>query len=129
VIIDSATLTDASGLGADLFACMGTDRELIAEMLTAGEEAGEPGWEIPLWSRYRPLIDSPVADVKNLGDHDVDSSMMAGLFLRDFVGTTPWVHLDTGSSAWAEYRTGLRPEGATGVPTRAFIRFIERLAG
>ncbi len=129
VIIDSATLTDASGLGADLFACMGTDPALVAEMIAAGEEAGEPGWQIPLWSRYRHLIDSPVADVKNLGDHDIDNSMMAGLFLRDFVGDVPWVHLDTGSSAWAEYPTGLRPGGATGVPTRAFIRFIERLAG
>ena len=130
VILDSATLTDASGLGADLHATFASDRDLAAEFLAAAEEAGEPGWEIPLWSRYRPLIDSPVADVKNLGSHDIDSSMMAALFLQDFVGNgVPWVHVDSGSSAWAEYPTALWPEGATGLPTRAFVRFVQRRAG
>ncbi len=127
VILDSATLTDASGLGADLFAVMGNDPASVRELLAAGAEAGEPGWEIPLWSRYRRLIDSPVADVRNVGDHEIDSSMLAGLFLREFVDErVPWVHLDTGSSAWAEHATAQWPEGATGSPTRAFIRFIER---
>ncbi|MGZ4130536.1 MAG: leucyl aminopeptidase family protein, partial [Actinomycetota bacterium] len=129
VLLDSATLTDASGLGPDLWAVMGTDRALVAEVLIAGSEAGEPGWEIPLWSRYRPMIDSTVADVKNVGDHGADSAMLAGLFLRDFVGdVVPWAHLDTGSSAWAEHATDLWPEGATGAPTRAFLRFVERRA-
>jgi leucyl aminopeptidase len=128
VILDSATLTDAAGLGADLWALMSTDRALAAELLEAGAEAGEPGWELPLWTPYRKLIDSALADVKNVGDHGIDSSIMAGLFLRDFVGDTPWLHLDTGSSAWAEHETDLWPEGATGSPTRAFVRFIERRA-
>ncbi len=126
-LLDSATLTDASGLGPDLWAAMGTDPSLVADVLAAGTEAGEPGWEIPLWTRYRPAIDSTVADVKNVGDHGADSAMLAGLFLKDFVADgVPWVHLDTGSSAWAEHATDLWPEGATGAPTRAFIRFIER---
>lgn len=128
-ILDSATLTDASGLGPDLWAVMGTDPGLVREILAAGEAAGEPGWEIPLWSRYREAIDSTVADVKNLGDHDLDSAMLAGLFLRDFVADgVPWAHLDTGSSAWAEHPNGPWLEGATGAPTRAFVRFIERRA-
>lgn len=126
VILDSATLTDGSGLGSDLWAVMGNDRALAADLLEAGAEAGEPGWEIPLWAPYRKLIDSEVADVKNLGDHQIDSAMMAGLFLRDFVADgVPWLHLDTGSSAWAEHETSLWPEGATGSPTRAFVRFVE----
>lgn len=127
LIVDSATLTDASGLGPDLWAVMGTDRSAITELLEAGAEAGDPGWEIPLWSPYRKLIDSDVADVKNLGDDGFDTAMMAGLFLRDFVDDgVPWLHLDTGSSAWAEHETDLRPKGATGSPTPAFIRFLER---
>jgi leucyl aminopeptidase len=130
VILDSATLTDASGLGPDLFAVMGNDGEAVAGVLAAGIEAGEPGWEIPLWSPYRSLIDSPVADVKNVGDHELDSSMLAGLFLREFVDErVPWVHLDTGTSAWAEHATDRWPEGATGSPTRTFVRFIERRSG
>lgn len=128
-LLDSATLTDASGLGPDLWAAMGTDPALVAGVISAGSEAGEPGWEIPLWERYRPTIDSAVADVKNVGDHDADSAILAGLFLKDFVADgVPWVHLDTGSSAWAEHPSDLWPEGATGVPTRAFVRFIERRA-
>ncbi len=130
VILDSATLTDGSGFGADLWAVMGTDSGLAAELVEAGAGAGEPGWEIPLWAPYRKLIDSDLADVKNLGDHEIDSAMMAGLFLRDFVADgVPWLHLDTGSSAWAEHETDLWPEGATGSPTRAFVRFVERWAG
>ena len=128
VILDSATLTDAAGLGADLWALMSTDRALAAELLEAGAEAGEPGWEVPLWTPYRKLIDSALADVKNVGDHGIDSSVMAGLFLRDFVGDTPWLHLDTGSSAWREHEDDLWPEGATGSPTRAFVHFVERRA-
>jgi leucyl aminopeptidase len=129
LILDSATLTDASGLGPDLWAVMGTDRTAIAELLEAGAEAGDPGWEIPLWSPYRKLIDSEVADVKNLGDDGFDTAMMAALFLRDFVDDgVAWLHLDTGSSAWAEHETDLRPEGATGSPTPAFIRFLEHRA-
>lgn len=130
VILDSGTLTDAGGLGADLWAVMGTDHDLAAELLRAGEEGGDRGWELPLWAPYRPLIDSPLADVKNVGDHNIDSSIMCGLFLRDFVADgVPWLHLDTGSSAWADYATDLWPEGAKGAPVRAFVRFIARRAG
>jgi leucyl aminopeptidase len=125
-ILDSATLTDGSGLGPELSAAMGNDRELIAEVIASGQEAGENCWEIPLWDRYRKLIDSPVADIRNLGEHSFDSAMMAGLFLKDFVGDAPWVHLDTGSSAYVEHETDLWPEGASGAPTRTFIRFLER---
>ncbi|MFL5767075.1 MAG: leucyl aminopeptidase [Actinomycetota bacterium] len=125
-IIDSATLTDGSGLGPELSAAMGTDPDLVAEVLASGREAGEESWEIPLWDRYRPLIDSPIADVKNVGEHDFDSAMMAGLFLKDFVGDVPWVHLDTGSSAYREHESDIWPEGGTGAPTRTLIRFLER---
>ena len=127
-IIDSATLTDGSGLGPEFSAAMGNDPSLAAEVVASGREAGEECWEIPLWDRYRPLIDSPVADVKNVGDHGFDSAMMAGLFLKDFVDDVPWVHLDTGSSAYAEHESSLWPEGGTGAPTRTFIRFLERRA-
>ena len=130
VILDSATLTDASGMGAELWAVMGSHPDAVAELLAAGAQAGDPGWAIPLWSPYRHLIDSPVADVKNVGSHDVDSSMMAGLFLQTFVDpAVPWVHVDSGSSAWAEYERDAWPEGATSSPARAFVRFIEGRAG
>lgn len=130
VLLDSATLTDAAGMGAELWAGMGNDRAAVAELIAAGTDAGDPGWEIPLWAPYRHLIDSPVADVKNVGSHNVDGSMMAGLFLQTFVdAAVPWVHVDSGSTAWAEYERGAWPEGATSSPARAFVRFIEGRAG
>jgi leucyl aminopeptidase len=129
VILDSATLTDGSGLGPDLWAAMGTDHDAVLELVEAGREAGDAGWEIPLWTRYRPIIDSEYADVKNQGAHGQDSAMLAGLFLRDFVADdVPWVHVDSASCAWAEHENPPWPEGATGSPTRAFVRFCEQRA-
>ena len=129
-LLDSATLTDASGMGAELWAGMGNDRAAVAELIAAGTAAGDPGWEIPLWAPYRHLIDSPVADVKNVGSNDVESAMIAGLFLQTFVDEkVPWVHVDSGSTAWAEYERDAWPEGATSSPARAFVRFIEARAG
>src|SRR5207247_4290231 len=69
VIIDSATLTGAAmiALGHDVWAVMGSDRGLIADLIAAGEAEGEPGWELPLWTDYRRHIESTIADVKNVG--------------------------------------------------------------
>jgi leucyl aminopeptidase len=129
-LLDSATLTDAAGFGSELWAGMGNDHAAVAELVAAGTDAGDPGWEIPLWAPYRHLVDSPVADVKNVGSHDIDSSMIAGMFLETFVDpSVPWVHVDSGSTAWAEYERDAWPEGATSSPARAFVRFIEGRAG
>jgi hypothetical protein len=98
VLLDSATLTDAAGL--DLFAVLGNDREMVSDLLVAGVEAGDRGWEIPLRAPYRHLIDSEVADVKNVGDHDLDSTMMG--------------QHDDGRSVPRDVRPSPRPVGARG---------------
>ena len=69
MIIDTATLTGACmvALGSDIWGVMGNDRDLIRDVLAAGEAAGEPGWELPLYEPYRKLIDSEIADIKNIG--------------------------------------------------------------
>jgi leucyl aminopeptidase len=129
-LIDVATLTDAAGLGPALWAATGTDQELMAGLLRAGEAAGEPGWPLPLPGAYRELLSSAAADVRNTPAHGPDSTVMAAMFLREFVAGRPWVHIDNGSTAWLEYDTGLWPEGATGSPARALLRFLEdRAAG
>jgi leucyl aminopeptidase len=129
-LIDVATLTDAAGLGPALWAAAGTDQELMAGMLRAGEEAGEPGWPLPLPDAYRGLLASAAADLRNMPVHGPDSTVMAATFLREFTAGLPWVHIDNGSTAWLEYDTGLWPEGATGSPARALLRFLEgRAAG
>jgi leucyl aminopeptidase len=125
VIIDAATLTGACmiALGDELWGVMGNDRRLIADVLAAGRAAGEPGWELPLWQRYREKIESSVADVKNIGDR-YGGAITAALFLNEFVGETPWCHLDVAGTAYWEKSGDYWPKGATGSPARAVIRYI-----
>ena len=70
VIIDTATLTGACmvALGEDIAGAMGNDGALMRDVLAAGEAVGEPEWELPLWAGYRRQIESPLADVKNVGE-------------------------------------------------------------
>ncbi|HEV8421214.1 MAG TPA: leucyl aminopeptidase, partial [Actinomycetota bacterium] len=90
VIIDSATLTGAAmiALGNDVYAVIGSDRQLIEDLLRAGREEGEEGWELPLWTDYRRHIESSVADVKNIGIR-WGGAITAALFLKEFVGDIP----------------------------------------
>jgi leucyl aminopeptidase len=130
VMIDSATLTGAAmiALGDDLYAAMGNDRGLVADLLEAGNAEGEPGWELPLWTEYRRHINSTVADVKNIGIR-WGGAITAGLFLKEFVGDVPWAHLDVAATAFIERPTDAWPRGATGSPARTIIRYLETVAG
>ena len=127
-LIDVATLTDAAGLGPALWAALGTDQPLMDAVLAAGAAAGEPGWQLPLPDAYRDLLASASADLRNTPARGQDSTVMAAMFLRQFAGDTPWVHIDNGSTAWLEYGTGPWPEGATGSPVRALLRFLENVS-
>jgi leucyl aminopeptidase len=130
LIVDAATLTGACmiALGDELWGVMGSDRALIRELLDTGREAGEPGWELPLWTSYRKQIKSNVADVKNIGNR-YGGAITAALFLKEFVGDVPWAHLDIAGTAFAEKGGDYWPAGATGNPVRTVIRFVERQAG
>jgi leucyl aminopeptidase len=125
-IIDCATLTGACmvALGTQVYGALGNDRELIREVLAAGDAVGEPGWELPLWEGYRKDIESSVADVKNIGTTRWGGAIHAALFLSEFVGDTPWVHLDVAGTAYSEKAGDYWPKGATGSPARTVIRYI-----
>jgi leucyl aminopeptidase len=124
-VIDTATLTGACmvALGTDITGAFGNDDALAQELVAAGDEVGDPIWQMPLWSDYRTLIDSKVADVKNIGKR-YGGAITAALFLAEFVGDTPWVHLDIAGPAFLESANDLGPAGATGVPVRALVRFV-----
>jgi leucyl aminopeptidase len=126
LIIDTATLTGACmvALGASITGAMGNDRDLMKWVLDAGEAVGEPTWELPLHADYRALIDSPIADIKNIGDR-YGGAITAAWFLAEFVGDTPWVHMDIAGPAFAERATDLGPRGGTGVPVRTLVRFVQ----
>jgi len=125
VIIDTATLTGACmiALGTDLWGAMGNDRDLILDILAAGEAAGEPGWELPMYEPYRRLIDSDIADIKNIGKR-YGGAITAAMFLREFVGDTPWVHLDIAGPSFADRAGDYWPKGATGTPVRALVGYV-----
>lgn len=128
-IIDMATLTGAAmiALGDDLYAIIGSDRQLVDDLLAAGRHEGEPGWELPLWTEYRRHIESTVADVKNIGIR-WGGAITAGLFLKEFVGDIPWAHMDVAGTAFAERGGEPWPRGATGSPARTLIRYLEAVA-
>ena len=125
VIIDCATLTGACmiALGEDIWGVMGNDRDLIRDILAAGDATGEKGWELPLWERYKEKISSSIADVKNVGDR-WGGAITAALFLSEFVGDTPWCHLDVAGTAYHEKAGDYWPKGATGSPARTVIRYV-----
>ena len=125
VIIDTATLTGACmvALGEELWGVMGNDRDLIRDILASGDRVGEYGWELPLWPAYRRLIDSEVADIKNIGKR-YGGAITAAWFLAEFVGDTPWAHLDIAGPAFAEKAGDYWPKGATGVPVRTLVDYV-----
>lgn len=131
LIIDAATLTGACvvALGPDITGAIGNDDDLVREVADAGTSVGEPAWPLPLHAGYHAMIESKVADIKNTGKR-YGGAITAGLFLQEFVGDTPWVHLDIAGPAFHEGGGhDLGPSGGTGVPIRTLIRFLTDRAG
>jgi leucyl aminopeptidase len=124
-IIDTATLTGACmiALGDDIAGALGNDDDLVGDVIAAGTAVGEAIWQLPLWRDYRTLIDSSVADVKNIGER-YGGAITAALFLSEFVGDVPWVHLDIAGPAFNSNGSDLGPKGATGVPVRTLVRYL-----
>ena len=111
-------------LGPDIAGAMGNDDALVDEIVATAAAVGEPAWALPLYADYRAMIESKVADIKNIGKR-WGGAITAGLFLAEFVGDTPWVHMDIAGPAFQENATDLGPAGATGVPVRTLVRFLE----
>jgi leucyl aminopeptidase len=95
----------------------GNDEELVRQVKVAAEQTDERVWELPLDRRYRPWMDSDVADIKNLGG-DSAGAITAALFLEEFVGETPWAHLDIAGTAQVNSDDSWRSQGGSGVGAR-----------
>lgn len=132
-IVDLATLTGAvrEAVGARAAGAFGNDEDLVRQVLGAAEAAGEPTWLLPLWDDLTENLESDVADLNNTGDSehaDRAGATMAALFLREFVGDRPWVHLDIAGSAWGTTSRHHLPQDGTGAGVRTLLRWLE-LAG
>jgi leucyl aminopeptidase len=127
-IVDVATLTGAQrvALGDGVAAVMGTDEALVNQVTRAGAAAGEPCWELPLVRAYRKQLDSDVADLRNVAAKPAASSIMAGLFLKEFTAGRPWAHLDIAAPSWADSDDGWLTKGGTGWGTRTLIELLRR---
>jgi leucyl aminopeptidase len=129
-LVDAATLTGACviALGHEAIALMGNDQDLIDELRAAGERSGERVWPLPLWDEYREQLKSDVADIKNTGGRPA-GTITAGIFLREFVGSMKWAHLDIAGTAWAEKAGPYQPAGPTGVGVRLFTEWVRSRPG
>jgi leucyl aminopeptidase len=125
-IVDLATLTGACivALGKDIAGLMGNSDDLVGQVAAAGERAGEPLWHLPLPKAYRKHIDSEVADIKNIGMTGAAGTLSAGLFLQEFVGDVPWVHLDIAGPAFRADEDGYLPKGGTGFGVRTLLELV-----
>jgi leucyl aminopeptidase len=93
--------------------------------LDAALKAGEKMWELPLEPRYRDLINSDIADLRNIATSRYGGSLTAGLFLQEFVENTPWVHLDIAGPAYAERpMSSYLGKGGTGHGVRTLVEFV-----
>jgi leucyl aminopeptidase len=127
-IIDIATLTGACvvALGEEIVGLMSNNEKLTQKLMGASVESGEEMWEMPLFKGYNKLIESKVADVKNVGGR-WGGALTAGLFLQKFVAKVPWIHLDIAGPAYAERKyLSYIPFGGTGVPVRTLLHFLKK---
>ena len=121
-IINIATLTGAClvALGEKVAGVLGTNDKLISQLEDAAARVDEPIWQLPLVKEYRRLLDSTVADMRNIGG-PAGGTITAGLFLSEFVGNTPWAHLDIAGPMKVDGDDGWMQRGATAFGTRLLI--------
>ncbi len=126
VIVDLATLTGAMviSLGHEYAGIFANDDTLAADLLAAGEASNNKLWRFPLSPAYDKLIDSPIADMKNIGPRE-GGSITAAQFLKRFVDEgVAWAHLDIAGMAWADKDGPVWAKGATGYGVRLLDRYI-----
>jgi leucyl aminopeptidase len=126
-IIDLATLTGAMiiSLGHEHGGIFANDDDLAAQLVSAGKAVDEKLWRMPMGEAYDKLIDSPIADIKNIGPREA-GSITAAQFIGRFVDEgVKWAHLDIAGMVWAAKPGTLWEKGATGYGVRLLDRFVK----
>ena len=121
VVIDIATLTGACvvALGKHATGLLSNHNPLARELINAGEDSGDRAWQLPLWDEYQQQLNSPFADIANIGGRDA-GTITAACFLSRFAEKLQWAHLDVAGTAWL---SGSR-KGATGRPVSLLMQYI-----
>lgn len=126
VVVDIATLTGACvvALGKVASGLFATDDALADDLLAAGQRVDDRAWRMPVWQDYQELLDSPFADMANIGGPTA-GSITAACYLSRFTKAYPWAHLDVAGTAWL---SGAQ-KGATGRPVPLLLEFLRARAG
>ncbi len=127
-VVDVATLTGAAmvALGDKIAGLMGNDDAWNEQVQAAADAVGEPVWPLPLPTEYRKLLDSEVADLRNISTGSYGGALTAALFLEEFVDGVPWVHLDIAGPARAGGDDGYLVKGGTGFAVRTLVEVVDR---
>ncbi|MGR2752436.1 leucyl aminopeptidase family protein [Agromyces arachidis] len=128
-IVDIATLTGSAlrALGETHSVVLGTSQPLVDRVRDAADAVDEPTWQFPLVRKYRKLMDSDIADIANIGGANAGATT-AALFLAEFVGDTPWAHLDIAGTMSADADDAWRSKGATGYGARLLAELARGFA-
>jgi leucyl aminopeptidase len=126
LVVDVATLTGACviALGKHASAIMSNHNPLAHELLNASEQSGDKAWRLPLWDEYQEQIESPFADMTNLGGRPA-GAITAACFLSRFTRKYNWAHMDIAGTAWVSGKN----KGATGRPVPLLSQFLMTRAG
>jgi leucyl aminopeptidase len=128
-LIDAATLTGAvvvalANVNVGVF---GSDQAFTDQLLASSKTAGEKMWPLPIDDEYREMIKSGIADIQNVGSGKGGGAITAAMFLKEFTGDTPWIHLDIAGTAWQDDVKPWSAKGATGVGVRTLVDLAMKL--
>jgi leucyl aminopeptidase len=121
-LVDLATLTGACvvALGKTTSGLFGRPQAWVDRVLEATRRAGDRSWPMPIFDDYKEQLKSEIADFTNTGGRP-GGAITGALFIKEFAGDLPWVHLDIAGTAWAEEAKPYHPKGATGVGVRTLV--------
>ena len=121
-LVDIATLTGAISvaLGRITSGLFGTPTAFVEHVRDVAERAGDRCWPLPLFEEYKDQLRSEIADMLNTGGR-LGGAITAALFLREFTGGLPWIHMDIAGTAWSEENRPFMPKGPTGVGLRTLV--------
>lgn len=124
-LLDFATLTGGAvvALGPHIAPVMSNSPELVSKLLGAAGQVGEGMWQLPLPERLFDSLKSEIADMKNSGER-YGGAMIAGLFLKEFVGNTPWAHVDMAGPVSASKEWGHISKGPTGFGVATLVEYL-----
>ena len=125
-LVDAATLTGAIvvALGNSQSGVFTNNDEFLARWMSAAKASGEKMWHMPAGDEYRELLKTVYADIGNVGGRAGGASS-AAVFLKEFVGETPWIHVDIAGTAWLDDAKPYMAKGPTAIPLGTFVRLAQ----